>query len=87
MVLNQEAIRRDFLTWSGGFSPESLDQIHVYCVTARPSDTDYGPVYAFLLRWFESDDPEWDGLSDEQDLTGVYPLSQFGIKRPHYFGE
>jgi len=50
-MINEDAIREDFLAWSGGFPPESEEQIADYCEAARPADTDFNAAYAFLREW------------------------------------
>ena len=45
------AIREDFLTWSGGFPPESDDQIYVYVDAAAPKDSDENEVRKMLRDW------------------------------------
>ena len=52
------AIRQDFLVWSGGFPPESAQQIWVYVEAARPSDTNSETVTQLLLNWMaEEEEP------------------------------
>lgn len=50
------AIREDFLTWSGGFPPESDQQIWVYVEAARPSDTEAAEVTRLLLDWMAEEE-------------------------------
>jgi len=49
------AIRADFETWSGGFPPESVSQMHSYCEAARPKDSDYDEVFAILRAWMDEE--------------------------------
>jgi hypothetical protein len=49
-------IREDFLVWSGGFPPESGQQIWVYVEAARPSDTDAAEVTWLLVDWMEQEE-------------------------------
>ena len=49
-----KAIKQDFLTWSGGFPPESDEQIFVYVETARSSETDDEEVRNLLKTWMEN---------------------------------
>jgi hypothetical protein len=51
-----KAIREDFLTWSGGFPPESDQQIWVYVEAARPSDTPAEEVTRLLLDWMAEEE-------------------------------
>jgi hypothetical protein len=51
-----EAVREDFLTWSGGFPPESDQQIWVYVEAARPGDTDAVEVTRLLLDWMAEEE-------------------------------
>jgi hypothetical protein len=46
-----QAVREDFLVWSGGFPPESDEQIWVYVEAARPADTDPEQVTRLLKDW------------------------------------
>lgn len=50
-------IRDDFLTWSGGSSPESEQQIFIYMEYVYGSDTDDADeVRAMLRDWMDRDD-------------------------------
>jgi hypothetical protein len=49
------AIRQDFLVWSGGFPPESDQQIWVYVEAARPVETDHEEVATFLMAWMREE--------------------------------
>jgi hypothetical protein len=57
----RQAIRKDFLVWSGGFPPQSSQEVWVYVETARPFDTDAGEVTRLLLDWMEKDPQPADG--------------------------
>jgi len=48
---DSDSVREDFLTWSGGFPPESDAQIAVFVETAIPSDADPEVVRQFLAAW------------------------------------
>jgi hypothetical protein len=52
----EKIIKPDFEEWSGGFPPESPDQIQVYIDAARPSDTDAEEVRALLTQWMNEQD-------------------------------
>ncbi len=49
------AVIDDFQSWSGGFPPESEEQIFVCVETARPIDTDSEDVPALLRRWMNQE--------------------------------
>jgi hypothetical protein len=49
-------IKRDFEEWSGGFPPESPEQIQVYVDAARPGDTDEDAVRSILRTWMNQAD-------------------------------
>ena len=51
-----KAIKTDFETWSGGFSPDSEEQIFVYVETARPSDSDEAAVLEILRTWMSEEE-------------------------------
>ena len=53
--IDAAAIRADFETWSGGFQPESVSQMHSYCEAARPKDSDYDEVFAILRAWMDEE--------------------------------
>jgi hypothetical protein len=44
-------VQKDFEAWSGGFPPESDDQITVYIDYALPKGNDPEEVRAFLRNW------------------------------------
>lgn len=50
------AIREDFLTWSGGFSPDSDMEIFVYIEYAAPRDIDKQELTELLNAWMDSED-------------------------------
>ena len=45
------AIRSDFEDWSGGFPPESEQQIFVYVTTASSNEWDDNLVLEILRAW------------------------------------
>ncbi len=49
-------IKQDFLAWSGGFPPESDDQIYVYIETAKRPEIDDEELRALLQTWMNGDD-------------------------------
>jgi len=46
-----ESLKRDFSEWSGGFEPESSEQITVYIDYACPARADLGEVRLVLMDW------------------------------------
>jgi hypothetical protein len=46
-----ETIKLDFLAWTGGFPPDSEEQIFAYVETSRPNETDYQEVRQLLRAW------------------------------------
>lgn len=64
-------IKKDFLTWSGGFPPESDYQIYTYIDAAKPVDVADAELWVFLRSWQDEDDPD-----DRQanDLTAKTPI-------------
>ncbi len=46
-----EELKRHFFVWSGGFEPESEDQIIVYVDYARVSQLERDEVYDVLVEW------------------------------------
>jgi len=48
-----EAIKADFLEWSGGFPPESEEQVFIYVQYAAPSDVDEEELLALLRTWMQ----------------------------------
>ena len=51
-----KAIRADFLAWSGGFPPDSDDQITVYVDYAAHTDWDSNEVRRLLEDWMQEPD-------------------------------
>jgi hypothetical protein len=51
----KQRVREDFEAWSGGFPPESADQIEVYVLYAVLSDLDEEAV----RRWLRTQIGEW----------------------------
>ena len=49
-------IERHFLTWSGGFPPESDYQIYVYIDAAKPVDIADAELWDLLRTWMNEDD-------------------------------
>jgi hypothetical protein len=47
-------IKEDFLAWSGGFPPDSEDQIFLYVEFASPQSIDQRDARAFLLDWMDN---------------------------------
>lgn len=58
----QSALREDFLTWSGGFDPESMHQITVYLDYACESSLDREGARDFLITWMNRPD-SMNGIS------------------------
>jgi len=54
------AIEQDFLEWSGGFPPDSEEQIFVYVETSSPIDTDSQEVSELLRTWMRREDAAAD---------------------------
>lgn len=50
-----ESLKSHFQEWSGGFPPESPDQVTVYVDYARDSDLDPDETREVLLGWMEQD--------------------------------
>ena len=48
-VVNRLA--NDFLAWSGGFAPNSEEQISVYTDYARPIEISSSTAWAILAEW------------------------------------
>jgi len=48
---SEAAIRSDFEDWSGGFPPESDQQIFVYVTTASSKEWDDNIVLEILRTW------------------------------------
>jgi hypothetical protein len=53
-----EALKEHFRSWSGGFKPESEDQITVYIDYAIVSDLETEEARDALLDWLENDDED-----------------------------
>ena len=51
-----QAIQADFRAWSGGFPPESEQQIYVYVDVAAPGDTDGQEVRDVLRAWMHMEE-------------------------------
>ena len=47
-------IKRHFLVWSGGFPPETKQEIFTYVELARQSDLDETEVWVMLNRWMDA---------------------------------
>lgn len=45
---------RDFDSWTGGFRPETIEDIDTYISTSMPTDIDPQAAKRFLIRWMES---------------------------------
>lgn len=54
------AVKEDFLAWSGGFPPDSDQDVFVYVEYARPTDTDAIEVSRMLTGWMQE---EWRSCS------------------------
>lgn len=50
-----EAIRADFLEWSGGFPPDSAEQVTVYVDYAAPGDAEPAFVREVLMAWMREE--------------------------------
>ena len=50
-------IKRHFRAWSGGFPPESDDQIYVYIDAANPDDVPDVELWDLLRTWMNEDEP------------------------------
>lgn len=46
-----EAIKADFAEWTGGFPPESEQQISVYLENSLPTEFDFDEAREVLLGW------------------------------------
>lgn len=46
-----EAVKQDFLSWTGGFPPDSEEQIFAYVETSRPNEADYEEARQLLRAW------------------------------------
>jgi len=46
-------IKKDFLTWTGGFPPDSETTVFLYIEYASPADSNDNEVRAILLDWLE----------------------------------
>ncbi|MCL4207922.1 MAG: hypothetical protein KJ000_36005 [Pirellulaceae bacterium] len=57
----RQAIRENFLVWSGGFPPQSSQEVWVYVETARPFDTDANAVTTLLFDWMDDDCQSTEG--------------------------
>lgn len=51
--MTAEEIKADFLEWSGGFEPDTPEQITVYVDYARHTDTDADYVRRVLTTWLD----------------------------------
>lgn len=49
-----ESLRSSFLAWSGGFPPESAEQVTVYVDYARDVDIDPDEARDALLEWMQA---------------------------------
>ena len=48
-------LKANFLSWSGGFKPDSVYQIEVYVDAALHTDLNKEVARRFLLDWLEDD--------------------------------
>lgn len=55
-----QALRRDFLQWSGGFEPESRSEITVYVDYACPITFSADEATRALLDWMQNDSADND---------------------------
>jgi hypothetical protein len=46
-----EALKADFLEWTGGFNPETDEDIEVYIETSMPLDIDDDEARDILRNW------------------------------------
>jgi len=53
---DEKWIKADFEEWSGGFPPESDDQITVYVENTLPADVDESAARQFLREWMNDPD-------------------------------
>jgi hypothetical protein len=52
---NAAAIKADFAEWSGGFPPESPEQVTVYIDYACPNTADSTLIREILLAWMQQE--------------------------------
>jgi len=45
------SIRNDFEQWSGGFPPDSIDQIYIYAIFGSSSEIPDDEVVESLMSW------------------------------------
>jgi hypothetical protein len=57
-----DEIKKDFLSWSGGFPPKSDHQIYVYIDAAKPVDVADAELWDLLRIWMN------EGESTELDV-------------------
>jgi hypothetical protein len=48
-------LKADFLSWSGGFPPDSPEQVTVYIDYALAADADPEAARGLLLEWMQED--------------------------------
>jgi len=53
-----KALRDHFMTWSGGFGPESGNEISIYIEGSLGVDVDPNEALDELLRWLQETDAE-----------------------------
>lgn len=53
-------LEEDFETWSGGFPPESEDQVTVYVDYRNPFRGRADEVRKYLMNWYERGDPDFE---------------------------
>lgn len=64
-----EVLKKDFLSWTGGFKPENMEQIRKYFATSCPINNKM-LVYRTLTDWMEEEE------IDEASNSQISPLQQ-----------
>ena len=53
---DRRRIRRDYLEWSGGFPPETQEDVQLYVEVASSRDDDDADVIQVLNEWMNAPD-------------------------------
>lgn len=63
-----EELKEDFMRWSGGFPPDSTQQIFTYVELAASIDLDPNQVWIALLDWMAK--AEFEPYEGEKNAVG-----------------
>jgi hypothetical protein len=55
MQAELDALKQDYLEWTGGFSPETEEDIRTYVESSMPFDLDHNEATEALRLWMQAE--------------------------------